>query len=77
MSQQLTVRMLYKRALKEIHKGNGEKMVVISDDTEGNGYHGLFFGFTSSESGIKECLEASNGIYDSESENPQEIVILG
>ena len=77
MSQQLTVRMLYKMALKEIHKGNGEKMVVISDDTEGNGYHGLFFGFTSSENGIKECLEASNGIYDSESENPQEIVILG
>lgn len=26
--------------------GNGEKSLVISDDNEGNGYHGMFFTLT-------------------------------
>ena len=77
MSSQLTVKVLYELIQKEMLKGNGDKKIVLADDTEGNGYHGMFFAFTSKPSEVKECLEYSNGVYDSETENPNEIVILG
>ena len=44
---QLTINELYELIKKEIKKGNGDKLVVISDDVEANGYHGLWYGFTS------------------------------
>ena len=43
---QLTVSELYKYCIKEIGKGNGNKHIVVADDNEGNGYHGLFYAFT-------------------------------
>ena len=77
MSQQITDEVLYELIKKEMKKGNGKKLIVLADDTEGNGYHGMFFGFTSTRSGVRECIECSNGVYDSESEDPQDLVILG
>lgn len=77
MSTQITVKVLYELAKKEMLKGNGDKKIVLADDTEGNGYHGMFFGFTSTPSAIKETIEYSNGIYDSETDDVNEIVILG
>lgn len=44
--QQLTVKTLLELCKKEIKKGNGDKLIVISDDNEGNGFHGLFYAFT-------------------------------
>lgn len=32
---------------QEIQKGNGKREVLISDDDEGNGFHYLFYGFSS------------------------------
>lgn len=29
----------------EIRKGNGDKVIMISDDDEGNGYHYLWYSF--------------------------------
>ena len=75
--EQLTINQLAKLINKEIAKGNGNKKIIISDDVEGNGYHGLWYGFTSKESDIKEIIEYCNGISDSEKEDPNEIVILG
>ena len=75
--QQITVKVLYDLIQGEIKKGNGDKLIVLSDDNEGNGYHGMYFGFTSSPKAVKENIEASNGVYDSDSDNPKEIVILG
>ena len=75
--EQITVKLLYELIQKEMLKGNGDKKIVLADDTEGNGYHGMFFGFTSAPKSVKECLECSNGVYDSETENPKELVILG
>lgn len=44
--QQLTVKKLLELCKKEIKQGNGDKLIVISDDNEGNGFHGLFYAFT-------------------------------
>ena len=43
---ELTIDTLYKLCKEQREKGNGKKRILISDDDEGNGYHGLFFGFT-------------------------------
>ena len=77
--QQMTVKMLMAHLQKAIknHPEIADKQIVVADDTEGNGYHGLFFGLTHDEETIKECIECSNGIYDSDSDNPRDIVILG
>ena len=61
----------------EILKGNGNRLIVISDDSEGNGYHGMWFGVTSDVNEIADCLEVCNGVYDSETDEPNRIVILG
>lgn len=39
---QLTVERLYKSLGKLVKAGQGNKKIVISDDNEGNGYHGCF-----------------------------------
>ena len=68
---QLTVSELYKFCLTEIAKGNGNKHIVVADDNEGNGYHGLFYGFT-------PCTEEfKNDIYDSNYSDEENAIILG
>lgn len=42
----LTIKDLYKECQKEIKKGNGNKVIMISQDDEGNGYHYLWYAFT-------------------------------
>ena len=74
---QLTIKDLYRNLADEIKKGNGDKVIVVADDNEGNAFHGLFFGITSDVNDIKEAVEYSNGIYDSVEKDPQKIVILG
>jgi hypothetical protein len=50
--------------------GNGDKMIVVADDNEGNGYHGLFYQFT-------EADDFVDAIYDSQSTDPDKIIVLG
>lgn len=69
--EQLTINKLAELCQKQIQKGNGNKKIVISDDNEGNGYHGLFYGFTTSLEDYK------NDIYDSSETNIKKLVILG
>ena len=70
----ITVRQLADLAEQEIAKGNGNKKVYISQDDEGNGYHALFFGFTSDKKDLEEIKEYSFGLEDEDLDN---IVILG
>jgi hypothetical protein len=49
MNKPLTVNELLQLCKMEISKGNGDKSIMISQDDEGNGYHYLWFGFTTSE----------------------------
>ena len=44
--EMLTINDLAKFVNEDIKKGNGAKEITISNDDEGNGYHGLYFDFT-------------------------------
>lgn len=71
----LTIEELERFCKKEIAKGNGKKHIWISNDDEGNGYHRLFYAFTSGASDVKNLLEY--GSYLDKQEKLNEIVILG
>lgn len=69
--EQLTVKDLRKFCEQEIKAGNGDKLIVVSDDNEGNGFHGLFYGFT-------PCTEDYDGyIYDSTTNDIKKLIALG
>ena len=82
MNEQLTVKTLYEYCEREIKKGNADKKIVISDDNEGNGFHGLYYAFTeltktSQGTYSEEVQEYINNIYDSGDTNPDNLIILG
>lgn len=69
--KQITVKELLELCQEQIEKGNGDKNIVLSDDNEGNGYHGMFYGFTdNSEDFIDD-------IYDSKTKGFDDTIILG
>lgn len=70
MSEQITVRDLLKMCQKEIANGNGDKHIVLSDDNEGNGYHGMFFGFSPADDFLDD-------IYDSNYNSAKDTIVLG
>lgn len=74
--QQLTINDLFKILKNEIKKGNGEKYVLVSNDVEGNGFHGLWYGVTSKEEDVVQLMEWSE-ITDSITYDAKKIVILG
>ncbi len=45
----LTINDLMNECKKQIKLGNGDKTIMISQDDEGNGYHYLWYSFTSIE----------------------------
>ena len=71
--EQVTVKKLLEICKQEVKKGNGDKKIVISDDNEGNGYHGLFYHFTTIKPSEKEYFE----VYDSQETDINKIIILG
>jgi hypothetical protein len=73
MNKQLTVQDLYRFCEQEIKKGNSKRLIVISDDNEGNGFHGLFYGFTEIAEKDKEYYP----IYDSVETDIKKILVLG
>ena len=68
---QMTVFDLYNECIRQVSRGNGDKKVVISDDNEGNSFHGLFFGFTKWSEDFKDY------IYDSTANSNDDTIILG
>lgn len=77
--KQLTVGTLMKRLTAACKKDPTiiNKRVITGDDIEGNGYHGLWFAITSDPEEVKECIEASNGLSESETDDPTQLVIIG
>lgn len=53
-----------------------DKEIYLSDDEEGNGYHGCYYSFTSDPKTVRECIEFSNGCREG-IVDPNKIVILG
>lgn len=74
---QLTVEALYKSLGRLVKAGQGNKKIVISDDNEGNGYHGCFFATTSDPKAVSSVINLSNGLNDSEETDCKNIVIIG
>ena len=70
---QMTVKELKKLVDQEIKNGNGNRMIVISDDNEGNGFHGMFYGFTIINPKEKDWYPIS----DSCSDDIDKVIVLG
>ena len=64
----MTVKRLCALCVEQIKKGNGDKIVLLSNDDEGNGYHECYYDFTEDVAG--------NDIWG-EIENPETKIILG
>lgn len=71
MAKQLTIKDIYNACKREIANGNGNKFLVVSDDNEGNGYHGCFFAISPiNDDFTKSLIHDNNAPLD-------EIMILG
>ena len=57
-----------------IRKGYGDKVILLSNDDEGNGYHTLYYTFLTDKNEIKEI--ADYGMFH-DGNNPDDVVILG
>jgi hypothetical protein len=69
--KQVTVNDLYKYCENAIRNGHGNKNIVISDDNEGNSFHGMFYGFSIIDDYSRTL------IYDSNTSSPYDTIILG
>ena len=47
----MTVKRLKALCEEQIAKGNGDKIVILSNDDEGNGYHECYYEFTEDVAG--------------------------
>lgn len=74
---QVTVKDLAEYLNELVKAGMGNKKVVVADDNEGNAYHGMFYCGCHEPQQVKENIEFSNGLYDSQETNPNNLVIIG
>lgn len=74
MNEQIKVSELYALCAEQMRIGNGRKMVCVSNDNGGNGFHGLFFGFTPVKG---DGYNYSKMISDSKSIKDCDVIILG
>lgn len=66
---------LYRWCKKEIDKGNAEKVIMISDDEEGNGYHYLIYGFEDAKEILLDPF--INSEFNEEIASIENTIILG
>lgn len=50
----LTINDLYCECKKQIKKGNGDNVIMISSDDEGNNFHYLWYSFTTTKEYVKQ-----------------------
>lgn len=79
----MTVKDLTEACIKQIQKGNGDKVIMISSDDEGNSYHYLWYLFTTMEQ-MEEPIQIGNKTYkypfefaDEEIAKKEDTIILG
>lgn len=72
MNKGITVNQLLNACKKEVENGNGEKIVMISSDDEGNAYHTLWYSFLSETSDVRKL---QNLFHDKQ--RAEDVVILG
>lgn len=64
----MTVKELLKECKLQIEEGNGDKVIWISKDDEGNGYHELFYSFDTDVKDLDWCQDI---------DDPDNAIILG
>jgi len=64
----VTVKELLELCKEQVAKGNGDKIILLSNDDEGNGYHEMIYHFTEDVAGNDMWGEISD---------PQYKIILG
>ena len=72
----LTINDLAEFVKGEIKKGNGAKKIMISNDDEGNGYHGLYFDSTPTDKILSGSSPPSLP-YEVNKEELKDYIILG
>lgn len=73
MDKGLTVYQLLAFCQEEIRNGNGDKHVIVSDDEECNGFHGLYSGLCGDKEtidGVMRCCILQTAA------KPDEVVLL-
>lgn len=74
---QMTVEKLFNELKELVEAGQGKKKVVVATDEEGNSYRGIYYSCESNPIKIKEAIEYSNGLIESQTEDCNDIVIIG
>ena len=72
---EITVNTLLQLCMEQVKAGNGNKKIFISQDDEGNGFHGLYYGFTSDKADIKPYDD--DGLIRRYKNSLEDIVLLG
>jgi replication fork clamp-binding protein CrfC len=75
MAKQIKLKELYDECKKQMALGNGEKFLVVSDDNEGNGFHGMFFTVSAIRKKDRKYYESL--IRDSCETNADNILLVG
>lgn len=71
----ITVKQLFKECANQIEKGNADKVIMISQDDEGNGYHYLWYSFSTPD---EVLIEGYNDyVIDGEVAKKEDTIILG
>ena len=65
MNKPITVKQLKKLCDEQIKIGNGDKVIMISSDDEGNGYHYLWYSFATVEE-MEEPIKIGDMEYQEE-----------
>lgn len=75
MEKGLTVKELLYECKALVAAGHGDKHIQISQDDEGNGFHSLFYGFTTDKKDLDYYLD--EGMMPYGIKTSDDIVILG
>lgn len=75
--KQITVKELAHELVQLVLAGHGDKRLVLADDNEGNGFHGMFYGITAEPEWVAKAIDGSCGLTDSQETDYNNIVILG
>ena len=76
MNKPITIKELKKYVDTQIIKGNGDKVIMLSDDDEGNGYHYLWFAFTDAKDLISEFTKEED-LINKDIASLENTIILG
>ena len=68
----LTVRELLKACQQQVTMGNGDKIVLLSSDDEGNEFHTCYYKFTYEPEVVESMAELFH-----DGNDPKDVVILG